>query len=233
MKLLAVVPARGGSKRLQRKNVLPLGGKPLIVWTIEVAKQVSSVCEVLVSTDDEEIARIAKEVGGLVPWLRPAEFATDEATSVDVVLHALGWYEEGFGCVDGVLLLQPTSPFRSGTMLQEGISLFTKGGGASVIGVSKVHTHPAWMFREEGGRLVPYLGSGGSFLRSQELEPVYAVNGTFYLVAPQTLRANQSFFGGELIPLVIESEREALDIDTELDYQVAMRLCGNFNRLRL
>lgn len=224
MKILVVIPARGGSKRLPRKNVLPLGGKPLIAWTIEVAKQLSSVCEVLVSTDDEEIAQIAKEVGGMVPWLRPAEFATDTATSVDVVLHALDWYETHRVKVDGVLLLQPTSPFRSVAMLQEGLSLFERGCGASVIGVSRVHTHPAWMFREEGGRLAPYLGSGGSFLRSQELEPVYAVNGTFYLVSPETLRASKSFFGGELLPLMAASEKEALDIDTETDYRVAAAL---------
>ena len=113
MKILALIPARGGSKRLPRKNVLPLGGKPLIVWSIDVAKDIPEICDILVSTDDSEIAEISKKAGALVPWLRPADLATDDSSSIDVVLHALNWYEREKQTIHGILLLQPTSPFRS------------------------------------------------------------------------------------------------------------------------
>ena len=96
-RLLAIVPARGGSKRLPRKNLLPMGGKPLIAWTLDAAVQSGCFVDVLVSTDDAEIAEAALSHGALVPWLRPAEFATDTARSIDVVLHALDWYEREIG----------------------------------------------------------------------------------------------------------------------------------------
>ena len=113
LRLLAIVPARGGSKRLPRKNVLLLGGKPLIAWTIDAARDSGCFVDVLVSTDDAEIADRARAHGALVPWLRPPEFATDTARSIDVVLHALDWYERERGAVAGMMLLQPTSPFRT------------------------------------------------------------------------------------------------------------------------
>lgn len=109
---MAVIPARGGSKRLPGKNIRILGNKPLIAWSIDVVKGIPEICDVLVSTEDEKIAEIAKEFNAFVPWLRPIELATDTATSIEVILHALDWYEREKQEVDGVILLQPTSPFR-------------------------------------------------------------------------------------------------------------------------
>ena len=124
MKILALIPARGGSERLPDKNTRLLGDKPLIVWSIEIIKDIPEICDILVSTDDIDISKISKESGALLPWLRPAELATDTASSVDTALHALDWYEAEKGAVDGLLLLQPTSPFRSRDTIYKGIKLF-------------------------------------------------------------------------------------------------------------
>ena len=132
MKILALVTARGGSVRLPGKNIRLLGGKPLIYWSIETAQGIPEIIEILVSTDDESIAEASRETGALVPWLRPRELATNEASSVDVALHALNWYEAERTVVDGLLLLQPTSPFRSRNTVLNGISLFEKIGNKPI-----------------------------------------------------------------------------------------------------
>ena len=221
MRILALVTARGGSKRLPGKNIRMLGGKPLIVWTIDVAKDIPEICEILVSTDDSAIAAVCTEAGANVPWLRPAELATDTASSVDVALHALDWYESENGVVDGLLLLQPTSPFRSKEALRQGIELFCKNNQQPVLGVSPTHNHPMWMLKIEGGHLVPFMQEHGLEARSQDLSPAYIVNGSFYLISPAELRARRSFVGEKTIPLLIESPRETLDIDTEWDWSIA------------
>jgi CMP-N,N'-diacetyllegionaminic acid synthase len=155
------------------------------------------------------------------PWLRPAELATDTANSVDVALHALDLYEAEKGTVDGILLLQPTSPFRTPATIQRGISLFSKHGYQSVLGVSPTHAHPMWALKMEGDYLVPFMKEHGLEVRSQDLPPAYAVNGSFYLIAPSELRECRSFVGSKTIPLLIESPQEAIDIDSEWDFKIA------------
>jgi N-acylneuraminate cytidylyltransferase len=221
MKILALIPARGGSKRLPGKNIKLLGGKPLIVWSIDVAKGTPEICDILVSTDNAAIAKVSKDAGALVPWLRPEELATDTASSVDVALHALEWYEAEKGKVDGLLLLQPTSPFRTQSTVRQGIGLFKDNNLQSVLGVSPCHTHPMWTLKIEGQHLVPFMPNHGLGMRSQDLPPAYVVNGSFYLSSPENLRTRLSFSAGELIPLVIDSEEEVLDIDTALDFKIA------------
>ena len=221
MKILALIPARGGSKRLPGKNIKSLGDKPLIVWSVDAAKHVPDICDILVSTDDLAIASVCKAAGALVPWLRPAELATDTASSVDVALHALDWYEAEKGPVDGLLLLQPTSPFRTQETVRKGLGLFEESHRQSVLGVSPCPTHPMWTLKMKGEHLVPFMSEHGLGLRSQDLPGAYAVNGCFYLTSPDNLRANLSFSAGELIPLFIDSEEEALDIDTALDFKIA------------
>jgi CMP-N,N'-diacetyllegionaminic acid synthase len=221
MNVLAVITARGGSKRLPKKNIRLLGGKPLIVWSIDSAKSIEQIKDTLVSTDDPEIARTSAAAGALVPWLRPPELATDSASSVDVVIHALDWYEAERGNVDGVLLLQPTSPFRTKKSIHKGIELFIESGQKPVLGVSLTHCHPLWTLKMDGEYVVPFLNEHGIGKRSQDLPPAYVVNGCFYLISPNELRTNRSFIGLKTIPLVIDSSREALDIDTEWDWMVA------------
>jgi CMP-N-acetylneuraminic acid synthetase len=221
MRILALVPARSNSKRLPGKNKRLLGGKPLINWTIETALEIPEICDVLVSTDDPEIARLSREAGAYVPWLRPASLATDLALSVDVSIHALDCYELTRGAVDGVLLLQPTSPFRRRQTIEEGIRLFSQNGYQPVLAVSPTVNHPMWALRMENGYLSPFITLSGLSIRSQELPPLFSPNGALYLASPNQLRKNHSFVGTRTIPLLIESPKESLDIDTEWDFQIA------------
>jgi CMP-N,N'-diacetyllegionaminic acid synthase len=229
MRILALIAARGGSKRLPGKNIRLLGGKPLIVWSIDVAKILPQICDILVSTDDTAIAEVCIEAGAYVPWLRPAELATDTASTVDVALHALDWYEAEKGPVDGILLLQPTSPFRTKSTIALGIELFSKHRCQSVIGVSPTHANPMWMLKMDGDFLAPFIQKHGLDIRSQDLPPAYEVNGSFYLISPGELRANHSFFGSKTLPLLIESSQETLDIDTEWDFKIAEFIAASFN----
>lgn len=212
MKLLTIIPARGGSKRLPMKNIRQLGGKPLIQWTIDVAKKAKYISEILVSTDDEAIAEISKSNGLLVPWLRPSFLATDSSTSVEVVLHALDWYESNYGLVDGVLLLQATSPFRTVKTIEDGIKLFLNDLNAQIIGVSECDKPKDSFIISAGGYLVT---------NKNLISPSYEINGSFYLSSPSNLRKIHSFIGKNTTPLIIRSRKESLDIDTLEDFNMA------------
>lgn len=229
MKILALITARGGSKRLLGKNILLLGGKPLIAWSVDVLAGVPEICDILVSTDDSAIADVSRDAGAFVPWLRPEALATDTASSVDVALHALDWYEAEKGPVDGLLLLQPTSPFRTQSTISRGIGLFGLHGQKAVLGVSPTPAHPMWTLKMVGDYLVPYVSEHGLEGRSQDLPPAVVVNGSFYLVSPTELRARRSFIGVPTVPLLIESPQEAWDIDTAWDFKVAELIAEGFN----
>lgn len=221
MKILALVPARGGSKRIPEKNIRVLGQDPLIVWSISAVKGIPEICDILVSTDSDEIAKVARNAGATVPWLRPPELATDTASSVDVCLHALEWYESKNEKVDGIMLLQPTSPFRSRDSISKGIELFRLHQHCPVIGVSPAKSHPAWCFKIEKGAMLPFIEDGGLNMRSQDLPPAYMVNGAFYLIAPEDLRELKSFYSESMVPLVIDAPEESIDIDTLWDWKLA------------
>ena len=227
MKILALILARGGSKRLPNKNILLLGEKPLINWSIDSAKFVSEICEIMVSTDSNQIKEVAKEAGAFVPWLRPDKLSSDESSSVDAAIHALDWYETNHGKVDGLLLLQPTSPFRTPTLIKEGIKLYSNFNLNTVIGVSPTHEHPNWTFKLKEGALTPLFDKNGLNMRSQDLEPAFIVNGSFYLISPKNLRKNKSFFIEPLTPLIINSKIESIDIDTEEDLHYANYCLNN------
>ncbi|HEY8101594.1 MAG TPA: acylneuraminate cytidylyltransferase family protein [Burkholderiaceae bacterium] len=224
MRILALITARGGSKRIPGKNIRSLGGKPLILWSIDAVKTLPEICDILVSTDDAAIAAVCEHAGAYVPWLRPTELANDTSSSVDVALHALNWYEENKGAVDGLLLLQPTSPFRSTATILRGIALFRKHRNQPVLGVSPTPAHPMWTLKMEGDYLIPYNKEHGLGTRSQDLPPAYIVSGSFYLISPAELKRCHSFIGPKTVPLVIDSPLEVLDIDTEWDWRLAEAL---------
>ena len=221
MRILALITARGGSKRVPGKNIRPLGGRPLIVWSIDVAKGIPEICDILVSTDDAAIAEVARNAGALVPWLRPAELANDTASSVDVALHALDWYEREKGPVDGLLLLQPTSPFRTRETVERGIALFNQNDHRPVIGISPADSHPMWCFKLDGMTMKPFIEGEGLHTRSQDLPPAYIVNGAFYLLTPNDLRSHLSFYSETMAPMIMERPEESIDIDTEWDWEMA------------
>lgn len=226
MKILALITAREGSKRIPGKNIRILGGKPLLLWSADAVKNIPEICDILVSTDGVEIAQIARDANLLVPWLRPLELSGDEASSVDVALHALDWYEGVYGKVDGLLLLQPTSPFRSPATINKGISEFSKHELRPIVAVSTARAHPYWCYSIENARLTKFIDYGPKHIRSQDLPPAYVLNGAFYLISPQDLRAKRSFYSDDMVPLVIDDPSEGLDIDTEWDWSLAEAVIG-------
>lgn len=224
MRILALIAARGGSKRLPRKNCRLLGGKPLVTWSINVVKGIPEICDLIVSTDDNEIASICSAAGACVPWLRPAELATDTASSAEVALHALKWYEAERGGVDGLLLLQPTSPFRTRETILKGIGLYIDNGNRSVLAVSPSSASSIPAFKIEGQCLKSLFDHKQLAVISQDEQKTYTPNGSFYLISPSLLRDKKSFFSEQMSPLIIESPKEALDIDTEWDWFVAQSI---------
>jgi N-acylneuraminate cytidylyltransferase len=222
MRILALIPARGNSKRLPGKNIRLLGGKSLIVWSIEIAKNVSEICDILVSTDNQKIANISKKAGALVPWLRPKKLASDLAKSEDVVIHALDWYEKTKGLIDGIILLQPTSPFREKSTIIKSIKLFKKFNKKTVIGVSKADSKKYWTGRSKTVYIKPLLNH--QTLKYEKEKNLYVTNGSLYLTSPKNLRKNRSFYRQDCVPLFIKTYKESIDIDTKYDLLVAKEI---------
>lgn len=217
MRILALIPARGGSKRLPGKNIKLLGGRPLISWSICAAQKSGCCADVMVSTDDHSIEKIARDYGAVVPWLRPAHLSTDTASSVDVAIHALNSYEAETGPVDGVLLLQPTSPFRTAESIRLAVKKFgEEAGRVPFVSVSPASSHPAWCFRLTESGMSPFLAYEGS--RSQDLEPAWVLNGSIYIISPERLRSERTFVTPDTKPIIITEMSEAIDIDDQYDW---------------
>ncbi len=220
MRVLGLIPARGGSKSIVNKNMVDLGGCPLIKWTIDAASK-STLSRVVVSTDDKEIADACRNFGVEVPFIRPDSLASDEAQSIDVVLHALDALDEQF---DAVMLLQPTSPFRTHEDIN--MALTMNHDGSSVISVVPVDgTHPARMKFIENGFLVdpPFVEEVENMPR-QNLRPMYIRNGAIYLTTVGDLK-NRTFKGNKSRALIMPRSR-SLNIDSEFDLLVARALIG-------
>lgn len=226
-KILAVIPARGGSKRVPGKNTKVLAGYPLITWTIMAARRSDVLDALLVSTDDPEIKAVVESCGVSVPWLRPPELATDTASSMDVLFHSLDWYEMIHGAVDGVMLLQPTSPFRTEKTIREAVELFAADRSRPVIGFAPAPCPPEWCFRIRDGGLLPVVDNPDRYARSQDLEPAFVISGAMYLASPAMLRSERTFFAADARPLVVNDEAENLDIDTMQDWEIAEHLAAS------
>jgi CMP-N-acetylneuraminic acid synthetase len=174
---LAVIPARGGSKRLPRKNVLDLAGKPLIAWTIEAAKQSKYIDHFVVSTDDQEITDVSKQFGAEV-LTRPGELATDTASSVDVVLHSINAQQKQY---DYVILLQPTSPLRTAQHIDEAIELLFEKNANAIISVCETDHSPLWSNTlHEDGNMDNFIREEVKGKRSQDLPTYYRLNGAIF-----------------------------------------------------
>lgn len=223
-KILAVIPARGGSKGVRRKNVRPLCGKPLIVHTIETALEVKDCFHrVIVSTEDEEIAKISREHGAKVPFMRPHELAQDNVPMVPVLQHAVSTIERQENVVmDWIALLQPTDPLRTSDDIRNSISLANNGDFDSVISVVQVFaTHPILMKRIVNDRLIPYCIEEEEGTRRQDyLPPAYMRNGAIYLTRRRVLMHDNSIWGKSICPYIMPEER-SVGIDSELDLKLA------------
>ena len=223
LRVLAVITARGGSKGVVGKNVRPISGKPLIGWTIDAANKSKYIDRLILSSDDDEIMQCARELGCEVPFVRPDHLATDEASSVDVLRHALEEEGEGF---DLMVLLQPTSPFRLAKDIDGAIERLIETEARTCITVCKAAKNPHWMFEiEEDGRLEPILKIEPINIakRRQDLPPVYSVNGAVYVAYVQDI-----LIGGGLIEhgtvAHVMSAKRSLDIDDETDFKIAETL---------
>lgn len=224
-RVIALIPARAGSKRLPGKNVRLLGGRPLIAWTIEVALAVAELDRVLVSTDGPEIARAARTAGAEI-LERPPDLATDAAASMDVVHHAVTTLRERGESARYMVLLQPTSPLRAPADIRACLTLLHDEGLDSVATFRPARTHPQRAFAIERDRPRPLLGADGPWRASTDLEPAYELNGAVYACAIDALaqRPDRLPFG-RAAAVVMDSAR-SVDIDDELDLTLAEALIG-------
>ena len=219
---IGLITARGGSKSIPQKNIKMLAGKPLIAWTIEAALQSKELSRVIVSTDDEKIAEVARQWGADVPFMRPDELAQDNSSSISTVLHALNWLAENEGGYpEYIMLLQPTSPFRTAEDIRQSIDLAGKHRAAAVVSVCEAECHPYICQRIlEDGTLADFMTTEIKYLRRQDLPSAYAVNGAIYLNQCSSLLRDQKFLPSGSIAYIMPSER-SLDVDTMWDWHLA------------
>lgn len=220
--VLGVIPARGGSKGVPRKNIRLLGGVPLLVHTIRAARACPLVTDTVVTTDDPEIRQIALAYDAQAPFLRPAELATDRALAIPTIQHAVREMETLRGHpYDYVVMLQPTTPFRTADDLSEALTRLVETGADGLISVVDVDNwHPMKMKVFVGGRLVDYERPPVENPPRQSLPPVYMVNGAIYATRRDVFMKQNTFQGDHCLGYVMPSER-SVNIDTELDFVLA------------
>ncbi|MDJ0985050.1 MAG: acylneuraminate cytidylyltransferase family protein [Desulfobacterales bacterium] len=222
-KILAVIPARAGSKGVPRKNIRPICGKPLITYTIEAALQVQHLFHrLIVSTEDEEIAAIARQNGAEVPFLRPIELSGDDVPTLPVLQHAVRFVEKQDDIIlDWVLLLQPTDPLRQAADIEAALELSQQDPCDSVISVVQVFsTHPILMKRIEDNQLLPYCIEEKEGTRRQDYKPAaYMRNGAIYLTRRKVLIEQNSIWGQVIRPYVMPPER-SVGVDSDLDLKM-------------
>jgi CMP-N-acetylneuraminic acid synthetase len=216
-KVLAIIPARGGSKGLSGKNIRNLAGQPLINWTIKTALRCEGISRVIVSTDDPKIAEISKEAGADIPFMRPADLASDSAPGMAPVLHALGNLEP----FDYVVLLQPTSPLRSVGDVDQAINRCVEGNARACVSVSPASSHPYLCYSmDKSGLMTTELPERFRSSRRQEFPDFYSLNGAIYVGDVSYVLTHQSFMGPETVGYVMPKER-SIDIDDIFDFEVA------------
>lgn len=220
-KVLALIPARGGSRRLPGKNLLKLCGEPITVWSVKAAQQSKYVDRIVVSTDSDEIAEVARAAGADVPFMRPNYLASDTASSLDVVKHALNELNQKGQCYEFIVLLQPTSPLRTSKHIDESFELLQSKDADAIVGVTELD-HPI----ELTNRLPDDLSMKGFFatdshLRSQEFPKRYRVNGAIYLVRVESLIKENTIFLSDRIYAYKMDREVSVDIDTPYDLKLA------------
>lgn len=215
--VLAIIPARGGSKRLPRKNLLPLGGKPLIGWTIEAAMKSRYIDRIVVTSDDAEILAIAQSYG-IEALRRPDDLATDTAGTFETVEHAIGHSPRS----DWIVLLQPTSPLRKAHHIDEALEKAVAKNADAVISVCESDHSPLWSNTlPEDGDMRHFLREEVRNKRSQDLEKYYRINGAVYVCKTVPLLEQKSFFLNANIYAYPMDRESSVDIDEEIDFKIA------------
>lgn len=219
MKTLVLITARGGSKAIPGKNIKPLAGRPLVLYSIEVALEMFNAEDICVSTDSSAIKTIAEEAGLTVPFLRPAALAADNSGSNEVILHAINFYEKSGKQYDRLLLLQPTSPFRKKEHIQAALSMYT-AETEMITGVKETEANPYNILYEEDAVGLLQKSKTGHFSRRQDCPTVWQINGAIYLINIKALKEKGSIALLSKQKLVMD-KISSLDIDTPLDWMFA------------
>lgn len=215
--VLAIIPARGGSKGVPRKNIREIAGKPLIAWTIEAAKKSNYIDRLILSSEDSEIIDVALRWGCEVPFVRPEELAMDDTPGMDPILHAIQKIEK----YDYIVLLQPTSPLRNTSDIDKCIELCLKKDSNACVSVSETEKSPYWIFTlEENNQITPIFEDKEANLRRQDLPTFVALNGAVYVANCDWLLRNKKFLTSETIAYEMPKER-SIDIDSEFDFRLA------------
>lgn len=218
---IAIIPARGGSKRLPGKNIKPLAGKPLIRWTTQAALASGEFDMVIVSTDSQAIADIAMQDAGVIfPGLRPAELASDTATTNDVISHVVQWVEEHHSMVDMVAILQPTSPLRTAQQIKEAVALYKNKKATAVVSVCELEHPIQYCNRLPEDHSLNYFITPSVNKRSQELEPFYRLNGAIYLFDRQHVGDLSGIYCENSYAYLMD-KKSSVDIDDEFDFILA------------
>ena len=227
MKPLVIIPARGGSKGLPGKNIMPLDGKPLIHYTIETARAVFPEKRICVSTDSNSIKTCVEETGLIVPFLRPASLATDTAGSQEVLLHAIDYYSQVGLDFDVIVLLQVTSPLRTAQHIIASMKCYTKDLDM-VVSVKKTEANPYYVLKEEDEYGFLQSSKKGNFSRRQDCPEVYEINGAIYLINRKSLQ-EKGFAGFDRIRKYVMDKKSSIDIDDIIDFQLAELLVKESN----
>lgn len=222
--VLGLVPARGGSKGLPGKNIKPLHGKPLLAYAAEAARESGVVDRVVLTTDDDGIADVGRASGLEVPFLRPAWLAQDDTAMLPVITHAVDTLAREGWVADIIVLLQPTSPLRTGAHIRRSVEMLSETGADSVVSVLELprHLSPDYVMRLDDGRLVSFLPEGQRVTRRQDARLAYVRDGTVYTFWRRTLAEKGSLYGDDCRPLVVPAA-ESLTIDSPDDWAEAER----------
>lgn len=224
---IAIIPARGGSKRLPGKNIKLLAGKPMIAWTIEAALESGVFDHVFVSTDSEEIANVSRDFGAEVPFIRPASLATDEATTDDVVTHLVEWFERHYDhSVTTVAILQPTSPLRNAEHIRDAAELKNKKSARAVVSVCKLEYAIQFCNKLAPDGAMDGFIKPDNIKRTQELEPCYRLNGAIYLFGRSYVGKLDEIYSKGTYAYEMKSIL-SIDIDTKQDFDLAFYIKSN------
>jgi CMP-N,N'-diacetyllegionaminic acid synthase len=219
MRVLYLIPARGGSKGIPHKNIKKLGSKPLIHYSIDIARQLAEDGDICVSTDDEEIMRVVAETGLEIPFVRPSELAADTSGTYEVILHAVLYYESIGKFYDCVVLLQPTSPFRKTYDVKKALAKYSNEVDM-VVSVVETKSNPYYVLFEEGKDGFLHQSKNGNFTRRQDCPKVYEYNGSIYVMNIESLKQKPLNQFEKIVKYEMESEN-SLDLDTPLDWEFA------------
>lgn len=225
---VAIIPARGGSKRLPGKNIKPLLGKPMIAYAIDAARQAKRIDRVIVTTDDPAIAAAAKDAGAEVPFMRPAELATDTATTLDVLQHAVTALEAADSkTINVIMLIQPTAPLVLASDIDDAVADLERLKVDCCVSMSPITDRPEWLYTVDGSRATPFGSNHNITSRTQDLPEYYRINGAIYAARRHVVMEMKKIINEDSLAAVVMPRERSVDIDELSDFLIAEALLRN------